>query len=194
MKKIFYLFLVLLLFSCEKESKFASDTYKNNFTPEKDSKSISRWGKFLVIGGTMFINNHETGEMIKFSHFDSLKTVSSLRWGGSYFDIETIEKDKTTYSFYKPINYPGNGRLIINDDSTKHYMVNYMGMNTTIIEDPIHGMTEQLLGGSSRPYTLYVIDYDNKILGLRINQIECSIDGYNCNTWNEIKLKKIEEW
>lgn len=194
MKKIFYLFLVLLLFSCEKESKFASDTYKNNFTPEKDSKSISRWGKFLVIGGTMFINNHETGEMIKFSHFDSLKTVSSLRWGGSYFDIETIEKDKTTYSFYKPINYPGNGRLIINDDSTKHYMVNYMGMNTTIIEDPIHGMTEQLLGGSSRPYTLYVIDYENKILGLRINQIECSIDGYNCNTWNEIKLKKIEEW
>jgi hypothetical protein len=194
MKKIFYLFLVLLLFSCEKESKFASDTYKNNFILEKDSKSISRWGKFLVIGGTMFINNHETGEMIKFSHFDSLKTVSSLRWGGPYFDIETIEKDKTTYSFYKPINYPGNGRLIINDDSTKHYMVNYMGMNTTIIEDPIHGMTEQLLGGSSRPYTLYVIDYENKILGLRINQIECSIDGYNCNTWNEIKLKKIEEW
>ena len=194
MKKIFYLFLVLFLFSCEKESKFASDTYNYNFTSKEDSKKISRWGKFLVIGGTMFINNNETGEMVKYNHFDSLKTVSSLRWGGGYFEIENIEKDVTTYSFYKPFNYPGNGRLIIDDDSTKHYMVNYIGMNSTIIEDPVEGMQQQMMGGSSRPFTLYVIDYENKILGMRINQIECSINGYNCKTWNEIRLQKIEEW
>ena len=67
-----------------------------------------------------------------------------MRWGGSMFDIETIIKDSTTYSFYRPSSFPGYGKFVLNGDTTKHYAVYYFNASKAIVEDPVHGMTQQL--------------------------------------------------
>jgi hypothetical protein len=193
MRKIFYLFLVLFLVSCEKESKFASDTYKYNFvTDDKESESIGRWGKYVLTDGVMYIYNNETGDKFKYNHFDSLKKTSSLRWGGSYFDIEDIELGITTYSFYKPIGNSMNGKFLINEDTTKTYYINYTGKYTTVIEDPTS--KNQLLGGSARPFQSFINSYQDSLITIKINEVECSIGGYNCKVWNNLTFKKIQSW
>lgn len=117
-----------------------------------------------------------------------------MRWGGSIYDIETIIKDSTTYSFYQPEFNGGYGRFVLNDDTTKHYAIKFNGLMRSIIEDPVFGMTEQLLGGSARPFSGQLVDYDNKIIRMQIQEMQISINGYNCRIWNELTLKKIEEW
>ena len=84
------------------------------------------------------------------------------------------------------------GRFLLNDDTTKFYMVNYMGQNTSIIEDPTHG--QQNLGGSARPFFGKTISKVDNLISIEIQHMEGSIDGYNCHYWTELRLKKIESW
>lgn len=198
MKNLFIKFfvftvIVLSLASCKKE-----ELKPNNGVvieqPNGDELTISQWGKFLVIDGVMFVHNLETNEKKMYHHFDSIKKQSSLRWGGSMFDIENIYKDSTTYSFWKPSSFPGYGKFVLNGDTTKHYAVYYCGFNKAIVEDPIYGMTQQLLGGSSRPFSGQLLNYDEKTVVIQIQEAYNSIDGYNCRYWSQLTLKKIEEW
>ena len=190
------LILVILSFGCQKEYPYPSKEYKNVLPTSggyDTTKLVSRWGKFVIIDAIMYVDNHETGETVKFNHFGLHKDESSLRWGGSIFDIETIVKDKTTYSFWPTLTGGnGMGRFVLNDDTTKYYMVNYMGQNTSIIEDPIHG--QQNLGGSARPFFGKTISKADNIISIEIQHMEGSIYGYNCHYWTELKLKKIEVW
>jgi len=39
-----------------------------------------------------------------------------------------------------------------------------------------------------------MVNYENKIIRLQIQEMQISINGYNCKIWNELTLKKIEEW
>ena len=198
MKNLFIKFfvftvIVLSLASCKKE-----DLKPNNGVvieqPNGDELTISQWGKFLVIDGVMFVHNLETNEKKMYHHFDSNKKQSSLRWGGSMFDIENIYKDSTTYSFWRPSSFPGYGKFVLNGDTTKHYAVYYCGFNKAIVEDPVYGMTQQLLGGSSRPFSGQLLNYDEKTVVIQIQEAYNSIDGYNCRYWSQLTLKKIEEW
>jgi hypothetical protein len=84
------------------------------------------------------------------------------------------------------------GKFMLNGDSTKFYMVNYMGPYTSIIEDPTHG--QQNLGGSSRPFSGQTISKSENTIAIQIQEMEGSINGYNCHYWTQLKLKKIESW
>jgi hypothetical protein len=55
--------------------------------------------KFVVVDAYMYVDYNETGEQIKFNHFGIDKDTSSLRWGGSFFDIETIIKGRLVILF-----------------------------------------------------------------------------------------------
>jgi len=191
----FFIFalIVVSLASCKKQY-----IEPNNGAPIQQSNgnglTISQWGKFKIIDAVMFVQNHETGEKKMYHHFDSIKKVSSMRWGGSMFDIETIMKDSTTYSFYKPSGFPGYGKFVLNDDTTKHYAVYYFNEKKAIVEDPVYGATQQMLGGSSRPFSGQILNYDEITVVMQIQEMEGSINGYNCRYWTQLTLKKIQEW
>jgi hypothetical protein len=192
MKKVLIFLVSLSFFACEKEYIYPSDGYP---IPKKDTTNqptINPWGKFIVIDGKMYITNHETGEKTVFSHFDTNKNTSSLRWGGSYFEIEELEINKTTYSFYRPKSTPGYGNFILNNDTSKHYEVWWTLRNSSIIEDPIH--PQSLLGGSSRPFQGYTLNYTDSLITMYIQEVEGSIGGYNCNYYTILTLKKIQSW
>lgn len=184
---------IVALSSCTKEP-MPSDAYAVDPIGVDEGPTIDRWGMFLVIDAVMYIDNLETGEKTVFNHFSSIKSRSSLRWGGSMYDIEVIIKDTTTYSFYEPINFPGIGNFVLNGDTSKHYGVNYIGSYNTIIEDPVYGVTQPLMGGSSRPYSAQVWDYNSSTIAMQIQEEVGSINGQNVRYWTQLKLKKIVSW
>jgi len=189
MYKILFLFLITILASCEKQS-YPSDDYPSNIPTYKPITGLSMWGEFIVIDGLMYVDNHETGKQTVYKHFDIGKDKSSLRWGGSTFEIEDIIQNKTTYSFYKPIGNSKYGKFVLNGDTSKHYAVFYMGENKSIIEDPVQ--PQMLLSGSSRPFSGQRLN-DNTIV-LQIQEMEGSINGENCHYWTQLTLKKLRSW
>lgn len=187
-----FLVFCITLFACKKEIIYPSEQYPIKKVDSVSEPNITVWGEFRIIDAKMYMINHETGERQVYNHFGPNKNYSSLRWGGSYFPIEDIVKDSTTYSFYKPFKIPGYGDFVLNGDTSKHYAVYYSGLNKSIVEDPIH--SQQLIGGSARPYRGWTMSYKDSLIGIRIQEVEGSIDGYNCNYWTELTLKKIRTW
>jgi hypothetical protein len=194
--KLHFLFIAtLLLFSsCQEEYPLPSNDYPVLASNNATQPGVSMWGKFKLVSAVMYVVNNETNQKTVYNHFGPNKTVSSLRWGGSIYDIETIIKDSTTFSFYQPMSYPGYGKFVLNGDTTKHYAVYYVGMNKSIVEDPINGMTQQMMGGSARPFSGQTIDYATGMIRIQIQEVQGSIDGYNCRYWSELTFKKIESW
>ncbi len=199
MKNIFrkcsqIILVLVLITSCKKEVIYPTDQLPQVQPSGLDtSLCVSNWGKFLVIDAVMYLDDKQTGEHFVYNHFVDGKDTSSLRWGGSMFDIETIIKDVTTYSFWKPVPMPGTGKFELNSDSTKFYQVNYIGQNSSIIEDPTH--SQYNLGGSARPFAGYTIDKGNNIVGISIQEMEgVNQDGHPIHYWTELKLRKIESW
>lgn len=195
MKKIAQILAILAITlfttSCRKEVITPTSQLPANVpTAPSSANSVSMWGEFVIIDAVMYVDNHETGQKTVYQHFSSTKLVSSLRMEGSIFDIETIEKNVTTYSFYQPIN--NIGRFILNGDTTKLYAVNYSGSNKTIIENPTS--TTQLMGGSARPFNGWTVDYTNRIIKIHIQEMKGSMNGYNINYYTELTLKKIKSW
>jgi hypothetical protein len=188
--KIYLLSLALLLFSCKKEIIYPSDQYPIEKDTSISKPGISIWGEFLIIDAIMYVDNHETSERLVYNHFGVNKSRSSFRWGGSRFNIEEIIKDTTTYSFWSPLGYPGYGDFVLNNDTSQHYAVYYVGKNMSIVEDPLN--SQSLLGGSARPFSGQTDDYANNIIGIQIGEMEGSINGYNCRYWTQLKLKKIK--
>ena len=191
-KILFFVSITMMFTSCKKEPIYPTDQLPANVPKLDTALCIGGWGKFVIIDAVMFVDNHETGIKTKYDHFGPNKDTSSLRWDGSLFEIETIIKNVTTYSFWKPINNIGTGRFVLNDDTTKHYCVQYTGLNRSIIEDPNHGT--QLLGGSARPFSGQTISYADKTIAIQIQEVEGSINGQNCRYWTQLTLRKIQEW
>lgn len=191
---ILIVFLVVLV-SCQKEVIYPTDHYTAipSAGGYDTTNIVGSWGKFLLIDAVMYVDNNETGAKMSFNHFGPNKEISSLRWGGSLFDIETIIKDITTYSFWNtPTGGNGMGKFVLNGDTSKYYMVNYMGSYSSIIEDPIHG--QQNLGGSARPFTGYTISKSDMIVSIQIQEMEGNIGGYNCHYWTQLTFKKVQSW
>lgn len=195
MKKTFVLFAVLLsLVSCRKEVIYPTDQLPSNVPSVNSSPRVSAWGKFLITDAKLYVEDHETGIKTVYNHFGPNKDTSSLRWGGSEFDIETIIRNQTTYSFWKPAGSTGTGYgdFVLNGDTSKHYAVYYIGSNTTIVEDPVN--PQELLGGSSRPFSGQTISYADSTVAIEIEEMEGSINGHNCHYWTQLTLQKIESW
>ena len=184
---------VLSLTSCKKQSINPTDELPASIPSiSEDNGAIGGFGKFVIVDAVIYVDNHETGIKTKYGHFSSTKSRSSLRWGGSLYDIETIIKDTTTYSFWKPLAYPGIGKFVLNDDTTKYYGVNYIGLNRSIVEDPTHN--QQNLGGSARPFSGQVKSTTDKTIVIQIQEVEGVINGENCRYYTQLTLKKVQEW
>lgn len=193
MRKLLFLFLLVIgLASCKKEVIYPTDELPANVPSANAFKGISMWGEFVITDGVMYVDNHETGAKTVYHHFGPSKDTSSLRWGGGIFDIETIIRNKTTYSFYKPLNFPGYGKFVLNEDTSKHYAVYFIGTSSSIIEDPVS--PQNLLGGSSRPFSGQTISLTDSTVAIQIQEVEGSINGYNCRYWTQLTLKKIKSW
>ena len=192
LKIVFLAAFATILLSCKKQTNYPTSQLPANVPTLTDFGGISRWGKFVITDAVMYVENKETGVKTVYQHFSPTKSRSSLRWDGSQFDIENIIKDTTTYSFWSPIGSTGTGKFVLNSDTTKFYSVQYMGMNSSIIEDPLHG--QQNLGGSARPYSGQTISLSNKTIAIEIEEVEASIGGQNCKYWTQLTLKKIQEW
>ena len=181
------------LASCKKEEPiYPTDELPANVPSLAAFTGISMWGEFIIIDAVMYYEDHETGDKFVFNHFGPNKDTSSLRLGPPLFDIETIIRNRTSYSFYKPINNSHYGDFILNNDTTKHYEIYYMGMYMTIIEDPFE--PQGLLAGSARPFSGQTISEADSTVAIQIQEMEGSLNGHNCHYWTQLKLKKIRAW
>lgn len=189
--KLFFLTAVttILMSSCKKETIYPTDQLPANVPTIQDFGGVSRWGKFLLTSSRKMVTNTATGTKTYYNDFGS-SSRSSLRWGGSIYDIETIIKDTTTWSFWAPSG--GDGNFVLNDDTTHFYKVHYTSSFTSIIEDPNHG--QQNMGGSSRPITGETVDLANKIIRVYIQTSYATINGNNCEYFTELTFKKTQEW
>ena len=118
MKSLIYLIIVasLVLVSCKKEN-----LNPNPQIPTQVNQEIRLYGKWLLVGGSMYVENIETGEKTKYDHFGPGKTTSSLNYDGSVFAIEVLELNTTTWSFYEPPAVPGFGDFVLNGDIQHPY-------------------------------------------------------------------------
>jgi hypothetical protein len=193
MKNLIFLIGIIIITSCQKEVIYPTDQLPSNVPTADTSLTVNSWGKFIIIDAVMYVDDLQTGEHMVYNHFGVGKDTSSLRWGGPIFDIEEIIRNKTTYSFWKPTSLPGTGRFVLNDDTTKLYLINYIGQYKSIIEHP--NSTQQNLGGSSRPFSGQTVDYTNQIVAIQIQETEgMDGNGHPIHYWTELKLQKIESW
>lgn len=194
MKNIILILAIAIgLTSCKKEPIYPTDQLPANVPHINTATGVNPWGKFLITDAVMYVENITTGTKTVYNHFSPTKSRSSLRIDGSLFDIETIIKDTTTYSFWKPTSYPGTGKFVLNDDTTKFYRVNYIGTYTTIIEDPTHG--QQNMGGSARPFSGQTISTANQTVGITIQEMTgTDSNGNSIHYWTQLTLKKTQSW
>ena len=179
--------IILFLFSCKKENITPSTAPT---TIQKDSLSL--WGTWKVVGGSLFLTNYGTGEMLYYSHFGPGRTRSSLRIDGSLFPIEDIIQDSTIYRFVRPlVSSPNMSSFYLNNDNIP-YGLSIMGSNLSIVENNNMNVSPRM-GGSSRPISITLTNYKTKTIYLFIETVITSINGYSCQYFSCLILQKISE-
>ena len=174
--------LTLVFTSCEKEP-LIDDTNRTELNGEI-VEGISVYGNWTLLSGQMFIENLETGGKEVYDHFSSTKSTSSLRYGGTQFNIETIEQNVTTWTF------TSSAEFYLNNNTTQPYGFQVMGPHFSIIEHPTATATTTQMGGSSRPFQTYVEDYTNQIVVFVVQEAYENINGYNCRYYSELRFQK----
>jgi hypothetical protein len=170
MKKIFYLLVATLLIfsSCKKDNE------------------LNLYGTWVLVDGTLYTDNMETHEQIKYQHFGLGKTRSQLTgFTKATFPIEFLIKDTTTWEFKR------NGDFILNNNIDSPMYCNMTASNMTIIEHPASGIS--MLGGSARPIHAYTYDYEKKIIVVFIQDQIGSKDGYNIEWNNKLFFRKVKD-
>lgn len=191
MKNLIYLLsiaLVLVTSSCKKEN------IQPNVQPEQTIQEIRLYGKWLLVGGSMYMTNLETGQKTKYNHFGPNKTISSLDYNGSDIKLETIEINTTTWSFYQPPAVPGYGQFVLNSDAQNPYGFYVTKNNWTIMEHPQSTASNMQMGGSSRPISAEIYNYSDSTVNFYIQEGYTSINGQNYSYISELKFRKIESW
>jgi len=191
MKSLIYLIIAasLVLVSCKKENP-----QPNPQIPTDLNQEIRLYGKWLLVGGSMYVENIETGQKTKYDHFGPGKTVSSLNYDGSEFEIEVIELNTTTWSFYEPPAVPGFGDFVLNGDIQHPYGFYVTKNNWTIMENPQSTSSNMQMGGSSRPISSAICDYSDSTVYFYVQEGYTSINNQNYTYISELKFKKIESW
>lgn len=198
MKKFLYILAILLSLSlsftsCTKEEFVPVEQITEDTIPSDPELRI--YGKYVLLSGKMYITNLETGEKTKFDHFGPNKDYSSLRYSGSMYDFEDLEQNITTWEFYAPAQVPGYGEFVLNGDSLDPYGFYVTKNNWTIVEHPLTNNMEDIkLGGSARPISGYVEDYDEQIVVVYVQDAYENINGWNCKYYSALRFRKIEEW
>lgn len=188
MKKLFYLIFAsaILLTSCQKD-----EVLPVNQEVEPTETGILLYGEWKLLDGKMYVENLETGQKTVYNHFDSTKTISSLRYSGSQFEFETIEKNTTTWKFIQPQNsWNGYGEFWLNNDSIQPYGLYIIDEYWSVVEHPTATTSTTQLGGGSRPIQAYVEDYSSNIVIFTVQESYESINGYNCRYYSELKFQK----
>ena len=191
MKSLIYLIIVASLFlvSCKKEN-----LNPNPQIPTQVNQEIRLYGKWLLVGGSMYVENIETGEKTKYDHFGPGKTTSSLNYDGSVFAIEVLELNTTTWSFYEPPAVPGFGDFVLNGDIQHPYGFYVTKNNWTIMEHPQSTSSNTQMGGSSRPISASICNYSDSTVYFYVQEGYTSINNQNYTYISELKFKKIESW
>lgn len=191
MKNLIYLLavsLVLVASSCRKEN------IQPTVVAEQTIQEIRLYGKWLLIGGSMYMTNLETGQKTKYDHFGPNKTISSLDYNGSDINIETIEINVTTWSFYQPPAVPGYGRFALNGDTLNLYGFYVTKNNWTIMEHPQSTASNMQMGGSSRPISTEIFSYSDSTVYFYAQEGYTSINGQNYSYISELEFRKVESW
>lgn len=191
MKNLFYILIAttFLFTSCKKED--ITPINQEVVQEQPTEEGILLYGEWKLLDGKMFVENIETNQKVVYDHFDSTKTVSSLRYFGSQFEIETIEKGITTWKFIAPEgSWNGYGEFWLDNDSIQPYGLYMMNNNWSIIEHPTATASTMQMGGSSRPLQAYVESYTNNIVVFKVQEAYVSINGYNCKYYSELRFQK----
>ena len=192
MKSFIYLILVVVLsltVSCKKEN------IQPNVKPEvEQAQEIRIYGKWLLIGGSMYMTNMETNVKTKYDHFGPNKTISSLDYDGADIEFEIIELNITTWSFYQPPSVPGFGEFVLNGDLVNPYGFYVTNNNWTIMEHPQSTASNMQMGGSSRPISATIHSYSDSIVYFYVQNGYTSIDNQNYSYFSELKFQKVESW
>lgn len=191
MKKYFYLFILLFaitLTSCEKEPLEEETPIDYSIAPS-DTTRIT--GTYVLLSGKMYITNLETYDRAVYSHFDSSKTTSSLRYSGSQYPIEDLVQNVTTWEIQEPPYTPGYGEFILNNDTVNPYGFYVTKSNWTIVEHPSRDSGQQM-GGSARPLQGHLISKADSTVMFTMQEGYESIDGYNVKYISELTFKKIK--
>lgn len=192
MKSFIYVILAVILsltVSCKKE-----DIQPNVDPPVEQNQEIRIYGKWLLIGGSMYMTNMETNVKTKYDHFGPNKTISSLDYDGADIEFETIELNVTTWSFYQPPSVPGFGEFVLNGDLTNPYGFYVTNNNWTIMEHPQSNASDMQMGGYSRPISATIYSYSDSIVYFYVQNGYTSIDNQNYSYFSELKFQKIESW
>jgi hypothetical protein len=189
MKKIIYGLLLITLISCKKE---VITPVTPPATQQLDSLKLD--GEFVLVSGKMYMDCLEDGSKIVYNHFDSIKSRSSLRYGGSIIPFETIIKDTTTWSFYFPKIVPNVGKFVLNEDTLNSLGLNVTAHNLTIIESPTATTGSTQLNGSARPIDIVLYDAKLKLIKIYVQEQYLSVGNSNYRAFNELVFKQIKEW
>lgn len=129
--------LIILMFiiftSCKKQVIYPTDQLPANVPTATGFGGVSKWGTFKLIGSQKQFKQQ--------SIFYTDADTSSLRLSGSLYPIEDIIKNSTTWTFIAPSAGQNEGKFILNGDTSLHFIVNYTGQYSTIMndsEDPYH--------------------------------------------------------
>ena len=183
------LFLLLIISGCEKEPLLPPcdpTQYNNDTTTYVKSHLLD--GVWKVMGGTMYMENLDTGEEEEIFLFSN-GPVGSLRYDGSMYDFETLVRHRTTWTFNFPENTPDMGTFFLNGDSIYPYSLSVTENNLTVCEH-ISGQYI-MLGGSSRPINYEVVDHHNKIINIYVQETYANINGYNYYYYSKLRFKKL---
>lgn len=179
--------IVIFGVSCQKEYPYPSNGYPTH-TKQTPEPEVSLFGEFVITDAVMFTYDGNTGDTIQVNLFNGQNLACMIK-GGSPFVIDSIEKNMTKYSFYKPVKF-GFGEFVLNEDTSKHYGLNLIS-TPTIIENP--NDTTQLMGGSAKQLISYkTLDYNNKVVSIMMNDF--SGLGSGVEYWTVLTLKQIKEW
>ena len=190
MKNLIYILILtsLVFTSCKKEElKPINQEIEEAATIEE---GIILYGEWILVSGKMYIENMETGEKTVYDHFSPTKTTSSLRYGGTQFEFESIEQGVTSWEFCAPPNWNGYGEFILDNDTINPYGLYVLEDNWSVVEHPTATASTMQLGGSSRPLQAVVTDYSSQQVAFTVQEAYESIDGYNCNYYSELIFEK----
>jgi len=203
MKYIFFILLFVLV-SCKKETTLTAVTNTEEVTVIDETwdlfygkdklvygKPTPNYVKWVLVGGSMYMENIETGYKIKFSHFDANRAVSSLRYAGIIFDIEKLELGVTTWQFrYGKYN---SKEFVLNGDTLHPYGYVESANYRNIVElSTTTNPNDMKLGGSSRPFNVWTKDYSSGLIQVRIQEAYESMGGYNWKYFTILTFKLVD--
>jgi len=176
---ILFIFGIFISTSCKKQEPLKSDNETEIVVEE-----IELYGKWILVGGQMYVE--ENGVKTVYEHFSPSKTVSSLRIDGQIFDFEIIELNRTIWEFKRSDVNLEYGEFILNNDYYNPYGLNITNNNWTIIEHPDSNIPSKL-GGSSRPISAEIFNYEDKIVTFFVQEMISGDKKY----FNALQFKKL---